>query len=436
MTNPIRQFTNSEAELRVIGSALIDPEAIGKLSTLKADDFANMAHRNIWDALVDLGPVADWATVKTWLDRRAILADVEALIGPVEVYLLSAAQLIPTALNIDGYAADVVDMARRRELNAALSAAATANFKGEPLPAISSKIVQTMARIEPAEKRQTLADAIAEYSAEREGERDGTRTGGIPSGIGDLDRLTNGWKPGNLIVVAGPTGGGKTTLKLGFALNAAKRGHKVLYIGLEMSNAEIIRKAVADISGVDTGHSAVRAMTPEKWDEEHKAMNRLAGLPFVPVEAPGITIGGVTELVHKENAKGQIGLVVVDYLQAMGIESGTSRGESRATQIGTVTRTLKALAGQAGCAILLGSQLNRESGQSGEPQLYHLKESSSIEQDANMVMMIYDPEDKLRPNTRTLFLRKNRSGPVGAVPLVVRLDLSRMTGAERETVKQ
>jgi replicative DNA helicase len=210
MTNPIRQFTNPEAELRVIGSALIDPEAIGKLTALRPDDFANMAHRNIWDALIDLGPVADWATVKTWLDRRAILADVEALIGPVEVYLLSAAQLIPTALNIDGYAADVVDMARRRELNAALSAAATANFKGEPLPAISSKIVQTMARIEPAEKRQTLADAIAEYSAEREGERDGTRTGGIPSGIGDLDRLTNGWKPGNLIVVAGPTGGGKT----------------------------------------------------------------------------------------------------------------------------------------------------------------------------------------------------------------------------------
>ncbi len=127
MTNQARPFTNPEAELRVIGSALIDPEAIGKLTTLRADDFANMAHRNIWDALVDLGPLADWATVKTWLDRRAILADVEALTGPIESYIASATGTIPTALNIEAYAADVVDMARRRELNNALSAAATAN---------------------------------------------------------------------------------------------------------------------------------------------------------------------------------------------------------------------------------------------------------------------------------------------------------------------
>lgn len=433
--NPGERFTDNEAELRVIGSALLDPEAISRLSHLRADDFYAMAHRNIWDAVVDLGKFADWGTIKTWLARHSILEEVEAVTGSVDVYLMNAIQSIPTALNIEAYAGQVIDLARRRALNNALSAAATANFRGDPIQTIGGKIISSLTGMEPASKRPTLADAIAEYSAEREAERDGTKTIGIPSGIGNLDRMTNGWKPNDLVVVAGPTGGGKTTLMLGYVLESCKRGHKSMFLSLEMTNAEIIRKAVAHISGVNTGHEALRAMTPEKWEAEQAAMNILAGYPFIPIETPGITVAGIAELVHKENTRGQVGVVVVDYLQIMGIESGGARGESRANEIGAITRKLKALAGQARCAIILGSQLNREAGMAGEPQLRHLKESGSIEQDANKVLMIHDPEDKSSPLARTLFLRKNRNGPIGAVPLIARLDISRMVGAERERIE-
>ena len=433
--NPvIQRFINQDAELRVIGSALIDPEAIAKVSRLKSDDFYNMAHRNIWDAIVGLGKFADWGTITAWLERRGLLPEVQSLTGDLSIYLATnAMQSIPTALNIEQYAADVFDMARRRELNSALEKAATANLKGEPLPTIGGKIISTLSAMEPAGKRQTLAEAIAEYSAEREAERDGTRTAGIPSGIGDLDRLTDGWRPGNLVTVTGPTSGGKTTLMLGFALEAAKRDYKTIFIGMEMSNAVIVRKAVAALSSVATGHTNLRAMTPEKWEREQEAMNMLAGLPFIPVDAPGATLGAIAEIIHKENTKGQVGLVIVDHLQAMSIEGG--KNESRATQVGAVTRTLKALAGQAKCAILLGAQLNREAGMTDEPQLKHLKESSSIEQDSNMVMMIHDPQDKASPMSRTLFVRKNRNGPQGSVPLVARWDISRLIGAARETIE-
>lgn len=426
-----KKFFSQDAELRVIGSALMDPQAIAKLSSLRADDFYNMAHRNIWDAIVDLGEAADWGTVASWLERRELLKDVQALTGDLGIYLMTEAmQSIPTALNIERYAADVIDFARRRELNAALSAAAEANTKGTPLHAIGGKLVQAVAKMEPVGKEITLADSIAEYSSEREAERDGIKTMGIPSGIGDLDRACNGWRPGNLIVVSGQTGGGKTTLKINFSVAALRRKHKTMFLGMEMSEPEIIRKFVACISGVATGHPDLRAMTPEKWDAEYAAINTLSGYPLIVRSVPGITLSAIAEMIHKENTKGQVGMVIVDYLQLMGTE-GNSRNESRATQIGTITRGLKALAGQAGCAIILSSQLNR--GTDGEPQMKDLKESSSIEQDANIVLMVHDPQDRANPSSRTLFIRKNRNGPTGMVPLFARMDISRMVGAERET---
>lgn len=428
-------FTNLEAELRVIGSALLDPQAIAGISNLKPDDFTSVAHQNIWAAMTDLGQGADYGTIAAWLDRHRLLAETEQLTGPVGIYLMTEAMMtVPTALNIQRYAADVIDLSRRRALNAALELAHNLNTKGDPLHAIGSRVMETLARMEPAEKQQTLTEAIAEYSAGREAERDGTTTGGIPSGIGDLDRLVNGWRAGHLITIAGPTSGGKTTLALTFAIEAAKRKYRVLYIGLEMSNEEMIQKAVSNIAGVDTSHPGLPKMTPAGWEKEHEAMNILDRLPFLPLEKPGISVGGVVELVHKENAKARVNLVVVDHLQSMDM-SGGGRNESRANQVGLVTSKLKALAGQAKCAVVLLSQLNRESWAADEPNLNHLKDSSSIEQDSNVVMMVHDPKNLANPMARTLFLRKNRGGPVGAVPLMVRWDLSRMTGESRETTR-
>ena len=230
---------------------------------------------------------------------------------------------------------------------------------------------------------------------------------------------------GNSVIIAGRPGEGKSTMLLNFAARAAKKGVRTVVFSLEMGADQVMRKLVADVAGVNTAHSAVKAMTPEGWDKETEAKNTINGWPIHLPSGLGYTVDDIAAKINKLNMRGNpVGLIVVDYVQLM--RSGT-RTNNRVEEVSIITRGLKALAMTLQVPIIAGSQLSR-AGAEGEPKLEHLRESGSLEQDADIVAMLHNPLIANQPNNRMLYIRKNREGPVGEVPLMALFHISRFAG--------
>ena len=448
--NPTDLYRPSdESETTLIGALLIEPAYIAQATALvKPADFYLWEHARLFDALARLGERADNLTVQQALakmdaadDKHAnALAEIVATHGRVDVYLdlmRYASQSRGYVPNWEHHAREVADHALRRRLLAyANSVARMANDQQRPAAELVDVAMDelTKAGAGGRAERRTMQDIAAAYWAEREAEwaNNGKPTG-IPSGLVDLDRMTNGWRPGQLVTVAAPTSTGKTTLMLQMALHAARQGRRALVLTLEMGEEEIMRKLVANLGRLDTSPTA----TPNH-DKEQAALNAVAQLPIQVAYTPGATVAEIVAECHRERAKrGSLDLVVVDHLQVMGTPQ--ERGQTRAAALGAITRELKAQAGKLGAAILMGSQLNREgsSGATGPapvPQLAMLRESGNIEEDSSMVLMLHNPDDKTAPDLRTLYVRKNRNGPTGKVDLMAKLTESRFVAAAVEKV--
>lgn len=421
-----------EAERQLIGSLLIVPDYIADAAGIvKPSDFHLRRHREIFAALVKLGANADVLTVADTMKRAG------AQDPPTESELAGMTTEVAYPGSWEHHARAVAgDATRRRYLHACEAVARTAHDQATPPAELASMAALAMSKAGEGASRERpdLQAIVAEYLAQREADiAAGGKPTGIPSGLEDLDRLTNGWKPGQLVTVAGPTSTGKTTLMLQFALHAARRGRRVLILTLEMAEAEIMTKLVANFGRVNNGH----ATTPD-FDAETRAANGITQLPLAIRYVPGATVGDVLAEAHRERAiHGALDLIVVDYIQIM--SATQDKGQTRAAAIGAITRELKAQAGKLGAAILVGSQLNREgsaaaSGPAPVPQLFHLRESGDIEQDSSVVLMLHDPQDKESPELRALYVRKQRNGKTGKVDLIAKFEYSTFYGADIETV--
>ena len=448
--NPTDLYRPSdESETTLIGALLIEPAYIAQATALvKPADFCLWEHARLFEALTRLGELADNLTVEQTLAKMPAadhkytnaLAEIVATHGDVNGYLTlmrAESQLRGYVPNWEHHAREVAAQALRRRLLAyANEVARMANDQQRPAAELVDVAMAelTKAGAGGRAERRTMQDIAAAYWAEREAEwaNNGKPTG-ISSGLVDLDRMTNGWRPGQLVTVAAPTGTGKTTLMLQMALHAARQGRRALVLTLEMGEEEIMRKLVANLGRLDTSPTA----TPNH-DKEQAALNAVAQLPIQVAYTPGATVAEIVAECHRERAKrGSLDLVVVDHLQVMGTPQ--ERGQTRAAALGAITRELKAQAGKLGAAILMGSQLNREgsSGATGPapvPQLAMLRESGNIEEDSSMVLMLHNPDDKTAPDLRTLYVRKNRNGPTGKVDLMAKLTESRFVAAAVEKV--
>lgn len=418
-----------ENERQLIGSLLLVPAYIPEAAGIvKPEDFHAEQHRAAFAALVQLGAQsADAMTVCDAMTRAGVKD------APTEGDLAEMMIEIGYAGNFSYYARAIADDATRRRLLDACSAVARAAFDPTtPAAEVLSIATQAMTRAGEgvARDRPDLQHLAADYIARRETE---TATGGqptgIPTGLGDLDRITNGWKPGQLVTVAALTGNGKTTFMLQCALHAARKGRRALILTLEMDEGEIFTKLVACLGQLDNSPAVA-------WNKEAetKAANAVRSLPLVIRYAPGATVGGLMTECHREKSMHEaLDIVVVDYVQIVGTPQ--DRGQTRAAAIGAITRELKAQAGKLGAAILLGSQLNREGsgfagGKAPEPQLFHMRESGNIEEDSSLVLMFHDPKDETSPGLRTLYVRKNRSGKLGKVDLIAKWPYARFYEAE------
>jgi len=442
---------SDESETQLIGALLIEPAYIAQATALvKPSDFYLWEHTRIFEAITRLGELADNLTVEQTLakmpaadDKYAnAAAEIAASHGQsIDVYLTlmrAESQLRGYVPNWEYHAREVADQALRRRLLAyANDVASMANDQQRPAAEMVGVAMAELAKAAADQHggRRTMQEIAAAYWAEREIEwaNKGKPTG-IPSGLADLDRLTNGWRPGQLVTVAGPTSSGKTTLMLQMALHAARQGRRVLVLTLEMVEEEIMRKLVANQGRLDTSPTA----TPNP-DAELIANNAVAQLPIRVAYIPGPTVADVVAECHRERAKhGRLDLVMVDHLQIMATPQ--ERGQTRAAALGAITRELKAQAGKLGAAILMGSQINREgaagaNGPAAVPQLAMLRESGNIEEDSTMVLMLHNPEEKTAPALRTLYVRKNRNGPTGKVDLIAKLAESRFGLADVDEVK-
>lgn len=437
---------SDESERQLIGALLIDPTVITQAAALvKPSDFYLWEHARLFEAITQLGEMADRLTVEQALQRMPAAdrahanaaAEIAASHKGIDTYLAIMQADVVSAMNWPQHAREVTDHALRRRLLAyANNVASMANDQQRPAGELVDVAMAelTKAAADQHGGRRTMQEIAVAYWAERETEwaNKGKPTG-IPSGLADLDRMTNGWRPGQLVTVAGPTSSGKTTLMLQMALHAARQGRRVLVLTLEMVEEEIMRKLVANLGRLDTSHDA----TPNH-DKEQAALNAALQLPIRVAYIPGPTVADVVAECHRERANhGRLDLVMVDHLQIMA--TPYERNQNRAAALGAITRELKAQAGKLGAAILMGSQINREgaagaNGPAPVPQLAMLRESGNIEEDSTMVLMLHNPETPTAPTLRTLYVRKNRNGPTGKVDLIAKLTESRFGLADVDQV--
>ena len=404
------------AEQRVLGALLIDRDAIFKIAdALEAGDFYEARHQRIYATLQELlerRERIDPLTVQMELARREELDRVGGA-----AYLRELAETVPTALEIENHARIVRDHAILRRLFGA-SKAIAGDAYDEPtdialtLDRAEQRIFALRDESANAQLRHIKSALLTNYEHLSERMEHPFEVSGLASGFREIDSYTEGFTPGDLVIVAARPSVGKTSLALAIAHYVAKHGTGALVFTLEMDTKQI----VARFLGLNSRIDLLALRTGNMLDTEAAA--GLMGLPIMIDDTPGLSIMELRTKARRASLRGKLGLVVVDYLQLM--RTGEHE-ENRVQEIATITRNLKSLARELNVTVIALSQLSRAAGDSGtEPKLSTLRESGSIEQDADVVIMLWRDKDDTPPGTPKLIhgsIAKNRNGPTGIFQL-------------------
>jgi replicative DNA helicase len=432
-----------EAEEAVLGSVLIDPEAIYRVSSfLKADDFYIVKNQWVWSACLALHerrePI-DFVTITRELTARNQL---DELGGPA--YVSHLINTVPTAIHAEGYGRIVERTALRRRLLSAASDIAqlaydeaddidqTIDLAEQALFGVSQRRV-SRDMVPISEAIRNYFDHI-EYLYEHRGE-----PLGIPTGFLDLDKMLGGLQRSDLIIVAARPGVGKTSLMLTMALNAARKFHqRVAIFSLEMSNEQIVQRLVSGETGIDSQRLRLGDLRDDEWGLFVQATSALSDTAAIYMDdTPSISALQLRTKARRLHAEFGLDLIIIDYLQLM---TGDNRTENRVQEISYLSRSLKGLARELNVPVLVASQLSRAVEQRSDkrPVLSDLRESGSIEQDADIVMFIYrdDVYDEAseRKNVAELIISKHRNGPTGTVELYFQRNLTQFRNALKRDV--
>ncbi|MGC8481608.1 MAG: replicative DNA helicase [Acidimicrobiales bacterium] len=414
-----------EAEESLLGAMLISREAVSEaVEVVTEDDFFKPSHRHIFRSIATLhaeGAPNDTVTVAEELKRAGVLDQV----GGLEA--LVAIQASTPAISSAGRYAQIVEeySLLRKLIRAASDIAELAYALPED---VAAAVDLAEAKIfEVAEHRtsdtmmplrevlmQTLDDLESLY-----GRSDAVT--GIPTGFIDLDEILSGLQPSNLVIVGARPGMGKTSFALGLGVNVAKAiSEPVLMFSLEMSHQELTQRLVAAEARVDSTWLRSGRLQEKDWEKIHLAIGRLAEAKIFIDDDPNLTVLDIRARARRLKAREGLGLVVVDYLQLM---SGRRNVENRQVEVSEISRGLKILARELNVPVIALSQLSRNLEARGDkrPILADLRESGSLEQDADVVMFIYRDEmyvpDTTDKGTAEVIIAKHRSGPTGTVYL-------------------
>jgi replicative DNA helicase len=418
---------NVEAEESLLGAMLLSREAVAVAleQRIKPEDFYKPAHGHIFEAihlLYGQGEPVDPITVAEALRR----ADVLEGIGGSQA-LLRIQNATPASTNAGHYARIVEDLALLRRLIGAAGEIAELAYDepdevGDALDRAETLIFEVSQR-RVTDSMRDLGQVLEISLDQLEALYDrGSSITGIPSGYKDLDELLLGFQPSALIVVAARPGMGKTSFALGAAVHAAMESRKpVVFFSMEMGHVELTQRLLASEARVDSTKLRRGNLADNDWPRISQAVGRLAEAPFFIDDNPHCTVMEMRAKCRRIKAReGDLGLVVVDYLQLM---SSSRRSENRQVEVAEMSRGLKILARELEAPVIALSQLNRgvESRQDKRPLLGDLRESGSIEQDADVVMFIYRDEiyntDSPDRGIAEVIVAKHRAGPTGSVRL-------------------
>jgi replicative DNA helicase len=429
-----------EAEESVLGGVLLDNTAIDRvLEFVRADDFYREAHRRIFRAMLGLAernePV-DLVTLSESLRQRGELQDVGGA-----AYLAELAERVPTAANVNHYARIVREKAILRALINTATEIASAGYQDQRdvkdlLDRAEQSIFQISEReVKPAFVRMDALMTDAFKTVEKLHQQKQAVTG-VTTGYVDLDRLTAGLQPSDLIIIAARPSMGKTAFALNIAANAARRGDVgVAVFSLEMSKEQLALRmlcaeARVDLSRVRTGHLA-----PGELGDLAQSAHILISQPIYIDDTPAITVLELRAKARRlwRDPQSKLGLIVVDYLQLMRSSEGK---DSREQEISEISRSLKALAKELHVPVIALSQLNRqvENRSPPVPRLSDLRESGAIEQDADVIMFIYRDEayneDSDRKGLADIIIAKQRNGPTDKLELAFLREYTRFENRE------
>lgn len=429
---------NPEAEEAVLGSILIDPDAIIKVApTLRAEDFYLEKHRWIYQAALDLyerRQPPDFITICDELERRGQLQEVG---GPA--YITELINAVPTAFHVEHYASIVERTSVLRRLISAAGQIAQLAYedKGE-IDEIVDRAEEIVFGVSEHRLqrflvpiRQVMNDVITriDYLASHQGE-----LLGVPTGFRLLDKLLGGFQKSDLIILAARPSVGKTSLALNIAANAAKRyGQRVAFFSLEMSAEQLVQRLLAAETGIDQQRLRLGQIREEEWPLLMEAAGALSNTMMFIDDTPALSALELRTKARRIHAEHGLDFIVVDYLQLM---RGDARAENRVQEISYISRALKWLARELNVPVLALSQLSRavESRPDKRPMLSDLRESGSIEQDADVVLFIYREdmydEDTDRQNIADVIVAKHRNGPTGVVSLYFKKELTQFLELE------
>jgi replicative DNA helicase len=420
-----------EAEQSVLGGLLLDNGAWDRAGDLLTDgDFYRYEHRLIYSAIGALVSATKPADVITVYEQLRNLGKAEECGGLA--YLNALAQSVPSAANLRRYAEIVRERAVLRKLIEASDEIATNAFNPQGR-AVSQILDEAEGRIfkigeEGSRAKQgfhsmdqlvmQLIDRVTELHENGAEEVTGVRTG-----FYDFDRMTAGMQPGDLVVLAARPSMGKTALALNIGEHVAvQEGLPVVVFSMEMGASQLALRMVGSLGRIDQQHLRTGALRDDEWGRLSEATERLSKASMFIDETPALNPAELRARARRQARQcGRLGLIVVDYLQLM---SGSSSGdENRATELGEISRGLKALAKELQCPVIALSQLNRsvETRTDKRPMMSDLRESGAIEQDADVIMFIYRDDyynkDSKEPGVAEIIIAKQRNGPVGTVKL-------------------
>lgn len=431
---------NIEAEQSVLGAMLIKKEAITQVQELlRPDDFYREAHRIVFETMLELAgdnEAVDLVTLTEALRKKEMLEKVGGI-----SFITALANYVPTAANIVYHAQIVKEKSELRHLIDAATEIASAAYEAtddvkDIMDDAEKKILavaanQTGGAFEPI--RRLVINTIGRIETLYENQGGLT---GISTGFRDLDRDTSGLQKSDLILVAARPSMGKTAFTLNIATYAALHGHTVAFFSLEMSKEQLVQRMLCSEGGIDSQRLRTGQLEDGDWDKLIATADRISKASIFIDDTAGINIMDLRSKARRLKAEHGLDLIVIDYLQLMQGRT-KSNNDNRQQEISEISRSLKALARELDVPVVALSQLSRsvESRTVKKPMLSDLRESGSLEQDADIVMFLYredyyDQETE-RKNITEVIIAKHRNGPIGTIELFFQKEFTKFRDLSR-----